>query len=80
VSKLQNLRPDVPTRWNLTSLMLNCALKYRRIFVNLHYYDDNFKFGPSTEEWERAQKIHAFLLPFYNTTTLISGTSYPTSN
>jgi len=55
---------DVPTRWNLTYLMLDCALKYRCVFANLHYYHDNFKFGPSTKEWERAQKIHAFLLPF----------------
>lgn len=71
---------DVPTRWNSTYLMLESAIKYRRVFANLRVYDENYKWGPSVEEWERAEKICVFLLPFYKTTTLISGTSYPTSN
>ncbi|KAI5408773.1 hypothetical protein KIW84_054565 [Lathyrus oleraceus] len=32
------------------------------------------------EDWKRGDKICTFLLPFYETTNLISGTSYPTSN
>ncbi|KAG6528693.1 hypothetical protein ZIOFF_010877 [Zingiber officinale] len=32
------------------------------------------------EEWKRGEKICEFLEPFYDTTNLISGSSYPTSN
>ncbi|XP_019414580.1 PREDICTED: zinc finger BED domain-containing protein RICESLEEPER 2-like [Lupinus angustifolius] len=71
---------DVPTRWNSTYFMLESAIKYKHVFEKLHMYDDNYRFSPSVEEWKRAEKIHVFLLPFYRTTNLISGTSYPTSN
>nr|KYP57990.1 Putative AC transposase [Cajanus cajan] len=71
---------DVPTRWNSTFLMLRSALKYQRVFGSLHLVDENYKYCPSDEEWERATKICKFLQPFYEITTLISGTSYPTSN
>lgn len=71
---------DVSTRWNSTYLMLQSALKYQRVFASLSFHDDNYKVCPSEEEWKRAEKICAFLLPFYETTNLISGTSYPTSN
>ncbi|KAG6469844.1 hypothetical protein ZIOFF_070777 [Zingiber officinale] len=33
-----------------------------------------------SEEWKRGEKICEFLEPFYDTTNLISGSSYPTSN
>ena len=42
--------------------------------------DRNYKYCPSEDEWKRGEKISEFLLPFYDTTNLISGTSYPTSN
>ncbi|CAL0324717.1 unnamed protein product [Lupinus luteus] len=71
---------DLPTRRNSTYLMLEYALKYKNVFEKLHMHDDNYRFSPSVEEWKRAEKIHVFLLPFYRTTNLISGTSYPTSN
>nr|KYP74278.1 Putative AC transposase [Cajanus cajan] len=71
---------DVPTRWNSTFLMLQSAFKYQRIFESLHLVDENYKYCPSDEEWERATKICKFLQPFYEITTLISCTSYPTSN
>ncbi|KAL2330357.1 hypothetical protein Fmac_017938 [Flemingia macrophylla] len=71
---------DVPTRWNSTYLMLQSALKYQRVFASLQLIDENYKYCPSDEEWERATKICKFLQPFYEITTLISATSYPTSN
>jgi hypothetical protein len=81
VNTSAGLSSDVPTRWNSTYLMLESALKYRRVFSSLSFHDDNFlKFCPSDEDWIRGEKICAFLLPFYETTNLISGTSYPTSN
>ncbi|KAK2416658.1 zinc finger BED domain-containing protein RICESLEEPER [Trifolium repens] len=43
-------------------------------------FDVPTRFCPSAEEWKRGEKICVFLHPFYETTKLISGTSYPTSN
>jgi len=71
---------DVPTPWNSTYLMLKSVLKYRQVFLNLHLIDESYKFCPLEEEWERAEIICRFLMPFYDITCLISATSYPTSN
>ncbi|XP_050908840.1 zinc finger BED domain-containing protein RICESLEEPER 4-like [Lathyrus oleraceus] len=71
---------DVSTRWNSTYLMLQSALKYRRVFASLSFHDDNYKVFHSEEDWKRGDKICTFLLPFYETTNLISRTSYPTFN
>ncbi|XP_068498095.1 zinc finger BED domain-containing protein RICESLEEPER 3-like [Phaseolus vulgaris] len=71
---------DVPTRWNSTYLMIKSALKYQRVFGNLHLVDESYKYFHTEEEWERAGKNCKFLLPFYDITNLIFVTSYPTSN
>ena len=42
--------------------------------------DRNYKYCPSSEEWERGEKICEFLEPFYEMTNLISGSTYPTAN
>ncbi|RDX79021.1 hypothetical protein CR513_40605, partial [Mucuna pruriens] len=47
---------------------------------NLYLDDENYKYCPLVEEWKRAKKMCKFLLSFYDITTLISSTSYPTSN
>nr|XP_025692903.1 zinc finger BED domain-containing protein RICESLEEPER 2-like [Arachis hypogaea] len=74
------LHLDVTTRWNSTYIMLESAIKYRKAFEYLKTTDHAYKYYPSVDEWERAEKICEFLYPFYETTNLISGTSYPTSN
>ncbi|XP_061365859.1 zinc finger BED domain-containing protein RICESLEEPER 2-like [Gastrolobium bilobum] len=74
------LRLDVSTRWNSTYLMLESALKYEKAFDILQVIDRNYKYCPSCEEWRRGDKICEFLEPFYETTNMISGSSYPTSN
>ncbi|CAL9232934.1 unnamed protein product [Arabidopsis halleri] len=71
---------DVQTRWNSTFLMLEKALNYKRAFNRLRVVDKCYKTCPSNEEWERATKICDILRPFYKITTLMSGTSYSTSN
>ncbi|XP_061337597.1 zinc finger BED domain-containing protein RICESLEEPER 2-like [Gastrolobium bilobum] len=74
------LRLDVSTRWNSTYLMLESALKYEKAFDILQVIDRNYKYCPSCEEWRIGDKICEFLEPFYETTNMISGSSYPTSN
>lgn len=67
------LKMDVSTRWNSTYLMLGSAIEYRRAFSLLQRADRNYKYCPSNEEWDRAEKIHDFLEPFYDITNLFSG-------
>ena len=74
------LRLDVSTRCNATYMMLESSIKYRRAFNSLTFNDRSYTLCPSNEEWEKAEKMCAFLAPFYHITNLISGSSYPTSN
>ncbi|XP_017979911.1 PREDICTED: zinc finger BED domain-containing protein RICESLEEPER 2-like [Theobroma cacao] len=74
------LHLNVSTRWNSTYLMLESAIKYQKAFASLQFVDRTYKYNPSDEEWRRAMIICEFLEPFYETTNLISGSSYPTSN
>ncbi|KAL0796250.1 hypothetical protein Bca101_067627 [Brassica carinata] len=71
---------DVQNRWNSTYLMLEKALKYERALNRFKVVDKNYKHCPSSQEWKRAKIIHEILMPFYCITTLMSGTSYSTSN
>nr|XP_029150771.1 zinc finger BED domain-containing protein RICESLEEPER 2-like [Arachis hypogaea] len=71
---------DVTTRWNSTYIMLESAIKYRKAFEYLKATDHAYKHCPLVDEWGRDERICEFLYPFYETTNLISGTSYPTSN
>ncbi|XP_042052014.1 zinc finger BED domain-containing protein RICESLEEPER 2-like [Salvia splendens] len=71
---------DVPTRWNSTYLMLASGIKYRRVSSMLECDDLAYKHCPTEEDWERGKVMCEFLEPFYEITTLISGSSYPTSN
>ncbi|KAI5431583.1 hypothetical protein KIW84_035679 [Lathyrus oleraceus] len=74
------LRFDVSTRWNITYLMLESALQYRKAFEFYKVADRSYKYCPSDEEWERGERICEFLEPFYEIINLISGSSYPTAN
>ncbi|GAU28851.1 hypothetical protein TSUD_21880 [Trifolium subterraneum] len=58
------LRLDVSTRWNVTNMMLESAIRFRRAFINLSYNDKNYRHCANIEEWERAEKMCAFLAPF----------------
>ncbi|XP_010484883.1 PREDICTED: zinc finger BED domain-containing protein RICESLEEPER 3-like [Camelina sativa] len=71
---------DVKTRWNSTYKMLDRALKYRAAFANLKVIDGkDYKFFPTKDEWKRLNSLCDLLDPFDQVTTLISGSTYPTS-
>ena len=68
------------SRWSATYIMIESAIKYRRAFNSLTFNDRNYMLYPFNEEWERAEKMCAFVAPFYHPTNLISESSYLTSN
>ncbi|CAH1437414.1 unnamed protein product [Lactuca virosa] len=76
----KDLMQDVPTRWNSTYRMISYALYYRLAFSHLSLSDSNFQDCPSSDEWERVEKMCSFLKVFYDATLQISGSLYPTSN
>jgi acyl-CoA synthetase (AMP-forming)/AMP-acid ligase II len=72
---------DVKTRWNSTYLMLSVALNYRLVFDRLAKKEKLcFPFRPTEEDWEFARYLCDRLKLFYDTTKLLSGTSYVTSS
>ncbi|KAL4366059.1 hypothetical protein AHAS_Ahas07G0168200 [Arachis hypogaea] len=78
---------DVETRWNLTYLMLEAALKLRAAFDLLELQDDKYinemskSYGvPTDDDWTYAESILPFLKIFYDATLRISGSLYVTSN
>ncbi|GMI66348.1 DAYSLEEPER [Hibiscus trionum] len=70
---------DVPTRWNSTYLMLRRALEAKHA-INLFVNRENGLDIISEVEWETAQLICDFLEPFFEISTLFSGSKYPTTN
>ncbi|GAU19718.1 hypothetical protein TSUD_78430 [Trifolium subterraneum] len=74
------LHLDMSMSVNSTYLMLESALKYRGVFESLHLYDDKYDLCPSVEEWKRVEKICSFLLPLWETATMINCTAHHTSN
>ena len=56
------------TTWNATYMMLEIAIKYCHVFNSLTFNDRSYKFCPSNEDWERAEKMCSFLIQFYHIT------------
>ncbi|WJX53619.1 hypothetical protein P8452_39591 [Trifolium repens] len=73
------LHLDVPGKWVSTYTMLKSSIKYRSAFEHMCLKDTTYSHCPSSEEWERGEKICAFLKMFYGLTTIISQSTYPTS-
>jgi hypothetical protein len=80
VDSLVRLHLDIFSSVNSTYLMLKSALKYQHVFESLHLYDANYKSCPSVEEWKRVEKICSFLLPLWETASMINCTTHHTSN
>ncbi|KAJ6791106.1 zinc finger BED domain-containing protein RICESLEEPER 2-like [Iris pallida] len=71
---------DVPTRWNSTYAMLDCALGFKKVFSMYQERDPSYTWLPSTMDWERAESVCKILEAFSEASNIFSGTSYPTSN
>ncbi|OMO94153.1 hypothetical protein CCACVL1_06142 [Corchorus capsularis] len=76
----RGLRQDIQTRWNSTYLMLESSIYFRKAFAHLEISDSNFKSCPSKDEWDRIERLTAFLADFYEIFWTFSGTKYPTAN
>uniref|UniRef100_A0A803MFV7 Zinc finger BED domain-containing protein RICESLEEPER 2-like n=1 Tax=Chenopodium quinoa TaxID=63459 RepID=A0A803MFV7_CHEQI len=84
IDSKSSLSFDVPTRWNSTYIMLETALKYRRVFSGLSLPDgedlnDNER-PPEPEDWEKVERLVLFLGGFYLLTKRISGSHYVIAN
>ncbi|KAL0016122.1 hypothetical protein SO802_003191 [Lithocarpus litseifolius] len=85
---------DVPTRWNSTSLMLDCTLKFVRAFDRLEKEDGHYKLyfceadgnrkkpigPPNYLDWENVKTFMKFLGIFYEATLRFSVSLFITSN
>ncbi|CAN6203176.1 unnamed protein product [Urochloa humidicola] len=72
---------DVKTRWNSTYLMLSTALTYISVFDRLAKKEKLCApFLPTAQDWNFARYLCDRLKIFYDTTELLSGTSYVTAN
>jgi hypothetical protein len=78
----RGIHQDVSTRWNSTYMMLSDVLYYHDAFERLKAGDHRRyeKIFPSADEWAMAKIINQCLEILYKLTTLLFGTSYPTSN
>ncbi|WVZ75364.1 hypothetical protein U9M48_023422 [Paspalum notatum var. saurae] len=72
---------DVKTRWNSTYLMLSIALNYIHVFDRLAKKEKLCApFQPTEQDWKFARYLCDRLKIFYDTTELLSATSYVTAN
>ena len=83
---------DLPTRWNLTYLMLEIAEKFEKVFLQMDFKDvgyssyfrtkeDNGGLGsPCMTDFQNYRAFVTFLRLFYNATKKFSGSLYVTSN
>lgn len=71
---------ECKTRWNSTYDMLDCAIKFRKVFPRYALHDNSYDCCPDDDEWEKIEKLLQVLKVFKDTTNIISGSEYPTSN
>ena len=71
---------DVATRWNSTCRMVEACTVYRAAFKEYAEVDATYKWQPEDEEWALYEKIQPILKSFAEVTTILSGSTYPTTN
>ena len=76
----EGMRLDVSTRWSSTYKMLRTAIAYKEAIQAYADADLNYKWEPTTEEWDLFVAIEPILASLANVTTALSASSYPTAN
>ena len=76
---------DVPTRWNSTYLMLDCALNFQKAFERMEEQEPLFKYElnlklPTSEDWDNARVLVKFLKHFFYATKTLSSSLHVSSN
>ena len=76
----EGMRLDVSTRWSSTYKMLRTAIAYKEAIQTYADADLNYKWEPTTEEWDLFVAIEPILASLAKVTTALSASSYPTTN
>ena len=62
---------ECKTHWNSTYDMLDCDIKFRKVFPRYALHDHNYGCCPNDEEWEKIEKLLQILKVFKDTTNII---------
>ena len=60
--------------------MLDCAIKFRKVFPRYASHDHNYDCCTNDDECQKIEKLLQVLKVFKDTTNIIFGSEYPTSN
>jgi hypothetical protein len=71
--KERKLVIDCPTRWNSIFNMLSTALKFKIVFSVYKEKEPHYDHAPSSEEWDKVEKVCKLLEVFNSATHVISG-------
>ena len=66
--------------WNSTYDMLDCSIKFRKVFLRYPLHDHNYDCCTNDDKWEKIEKLLQVLKVFKDTTNIISSSEYPISN
>ena len=76
----EGLSLDVSTKWSSTYKMLHTSVAYKEAIQTYADADLNYKWEPTTEEWDLFVAIEPILASLAKVTTALSASSYPTAN
>jgi len=76
----EGLSLDVSTRWSSTYKMVRTALAYKEAIKTYADQDLNYKWEPSSQEWDLFVAIEPILASLAKVTTALSASLYPTAN
>ena len=76
----QKLVLECKTHWNSTYDMLDCAIKFRKVFPRYALNGHNYGCCPNDDEWEKIEKLLQVLKVFKDIANIILGSEYPNSN